>query len=137
MAVIASLQFGNNDHGLYNKSYLVSNVRLHFSRNYNCRRPNSDARCESVTINVVAPEDGDNTLYEWYAKSASMTGRLLIENPTFKNNDAVFYKELQFEEARCMLLAEKYDIKVDRRRMITLAFEADSITFNGIEFRHL
>lgn len=136
MALVAKIQFGNNDIGRYNKEYLVSDVRCHFTRSHNNKQPDSSARCESISFTVVAPDKKDPLLYQWYINMSCMTGRILFINPE-ASNDNEYYKSIYFEEARCLSFREQYDIHKNQRRRLTVSFEAESIEVNDIEFLHL
>ena len=52
MALIAALEFGDNNIGRYSKSYLVSDCRFVFTRPYNSYRPEGMARCERLVQKV-------------------------------------------------------------------------------------
>ena len=53
MALIAALEFGDNNIGRYSKSYLVSDCRFVFTRPYNSYRPEGMARCERLSSSVL------------------------------------------------------------------------------------
>ena len=44
---------------------------------------------------------------------------------------------IYFEDAKCFSLSENYDINSSRRRNLTLAIEAESITVDDVLFQHL
>ena len=77
MALIARLQFGNNDSKVYSSEYLVADCHCHFSRHHNQFRPDADARCERVEIVVVAPGKENLNLYDWYISGDPISGRVL------------------------------------------------------------
>lgn len=138
MALSAKLQFGNNDIERYDKEYLVVNVRCHFAREYDSVHPVSTARCESITLTIVAPDKEDMGLFEWYLYFHIQTGRIIFELQDGKGGNEVSYtKAILFENAQCMSLKEVYDIKHRNRRLLQLSFEADVITINNEEFKHL
>ena len=56
MALLAALEFGDNNIGRYSKSYLVSDCRFVFNRPYNSYRPEGMARCERLELEVIAPD---------------------------------------------------------------------------------
>ena len=78
MALIAALEFGDNNIGRYSKSYLVSDCRFVFTRPYNSYRPEGMARCERLELDVVAPGKNDLNLFEWYDSQGVQSGRIVI-----------------------------------------------------------
>ena len=75
MALIAALEFGDNNIGRYSKSYLVSDCRFVFDRPYNSYRPEGMARCERLELEVIAPGKNDLNLFDWYDKQGVQSGR--------------------------------------------------------------
>lgn len=129
--MLASLQFGDNGAHLYSREYLVVECNCHFSRRYNHFRPESIARCDKITIKVVAPGKDDLSLFEWYANGDILSGRLVF-NLAVKGNDET--KEILFEDAHCLSLAEKYDIGVSEQRLLTLEIVSERIIVDSVEF---
>ena len=80
MALIAALEFGDNNIGRYSKSYLVSDCRFVFTRPYNSYRPEGMARCERLELDVVAPGKNDLNLIS-RMPSASRSQRIMISTP--------------------------------------------------------
>jgi hypothetical protein len=66
MEVQAKLQIGDNGAKIYSKDYNVVNMFCHYMRQTNSSRPDTDARCESIDLTLVAPTMEDNSLYNWY-----------------------------------------------------------------------
>ena len=114
MALIAALEFGDNNIGRYSKSYLVSDCRFVFTRPYNSYRPEGMARCERL-----------------------QSGRIVISLAAEAKLDESDAQVIYFEDAKCFSLSEKYDINSSRRRNLTLAIEAESITVDDVMFQHL
>lgn len=136
MALTARLQFGDNMVGLYSKEYLVSDCHLHFTRHHNHFKPDTDARCETMELVVVAPGKEDLNLYEWYINNDTLSGRVVIDLQTMSEPDSVM-KLLEFEDAHCYSIQEEYQIDTQRRRCLRLSFVAERITVNEIEFNNL
>ena len=102
MALIAALEFGDNNIGRYSKSYLVSDCRFVFNRPYNSYRPEGMARCERLELEVIAPGKNDLNLFFEDAKCFSLsenydintsrrrTLKLAIEAETITVDDVVF-----------------------------------------------
>ena len=136
MALMARLQFGDNMAGLYAKEFLVRDCHLHFTRHHKHFQPDTDARCETVEVVVVAPGREDLTLYEWYTEKGTQSGRLVFDLQSIAGGDSEI-KFLEFEDAYCYSLAEEYHIDAQKRRCIRLSFVAESLTINETEFRNL
>ena len=117
MALIAALEFGDNNIGRYSKSYLVSDCRFVFDRPYNSYRPEGMARCERLELEVIAPGKNDLNLFDWYDKQGVQSGRIVI--------------------SKCFSLSENYDINTSRRRTLKLAIEAETITVDDVLFQHI
>ena len=100
MALTARLQLGDNLAGLYSKEYLVADCHLHFKRHHNHFKPDTDARCETMELVVVAPGREDLNLYEWYINNDTLCGRVVIDLQTMSENDSVM-KFVEFEDAYC------------------------------------
>ena len=133
MALLATLQFGDNDNRRYSKEYLVSKVRCHIQRQHNRYHADSTPRCERLEVTVVAPGKEDLTLVDWYISQTPISGRVAIA----LSNEAKFNvsdtKEILFEDAICFRLAEDYDINAGRR-MMTLSLETGSLTIDDVSF---
>ena len=136
MALTARLQFGDNVAGLYSKEYLVADCHLHFNRHHNHFKPDTDARCETMELVVVAPGREDLNLYEWYINNDSLSGRVVIDLQTMSENDSMM-KLVEFEDAYCYSIQEEYHIDSQRRRCLRLSLVAEKITVNEVEFKNL
>ena len=134
MALSAHLQFGDNKSGRYNTDYLLVDCRSLFRRSHNDLRPDSAAQCESVEITVVAPGKDDMTLHQWFMNGDEMSGRIVFDLTSTAADDANPTRILRFEDARCYVLEEMYDKNTRFRRLLKLAFEADSITMEDLDF---
>lgn len=134
MALSAHLQFGDNRAGRYNADYLLVDCRCSFRRSHNDLRPDGVAQCDSIEITVVAPGKEDMTLHDWFMKRDEMSGRIVFDLSSVAADDANPTRILRFEDARCYMLEESYDKNTRFRRLLKLAFEADSITLEDIDF---
>lgn len=135
MAISAKLQFGDNDCGQYSSEYPVIWCKCHFSRRFNHFRPESVARCERITIKVIAPGKDDLSLYEWYAGGSVLSGRILF-NMAMRNTLDEETKEILFEDAHCISLAELYDIDISEQRMLTLDIVSEKIIVDSVDFEN-
>ena len=134
MALLASLQFGDNDNKRYSKEYLVSDVRCHIQRQHNRFYADSNAKCERLEVTVVAPGKDDLTLIDWYVSQSLMTGRVVIAMSNDVKLDVSDSKEILFEDATCFGLNERYDI-AGGRRIMTLSIAASAMTIDHVEFK--
>lgn len=123
MALLATLQIGNNAEGIYNNQYLVVRCNYSFSRQHNVRVPNTVAKNNQVELVLVAPSCDDMLLYDWYINQDVLSGRIVFDMSSVYNDDA---KIFQFENAQCYALSESYDIDGIYRRLITLCITAES-----------
>ena len=136
MALSASLQFGNNQIGLYSKTYDVVECKCHFKRHHNFYLPDANAICDKMELTVVAPGKEDLNLYEWYIDQTSQSGKITFELTTASDNGSQTTKEIKFEDALCFSIAENYDIGKQRRRLLTLEVIADQIMVEDVKFNH-
>lgn len=134
MALTAKLQFGDNQAGRYNKDYLLVDCRCSFRRSHNDFRPDGEAHCDCVEVSLVAPGRDDMTLIDWFRNEDEMSGRILFDLSSVAPDDANPTRVLLFEDARCFRLEEQYDKDTRFRRLLKLAFEADTITMEDIDF---
>ena len=137
MALLAALEFGDNNIGRYSKSYLVSDCRFVFKRPFNSYRPEGVARCERLELDVIAPGKNDLNLFDWYDKQGVQSGRIIISLAAEAKLDEKDAQVILFENAKCFSLSESYDINSSRRRNLRLALEAETITVDTIVFQHL
>ncbi len=136
MALTARLQFGDNTVGLYSKEYLVADCHLHFKRHHNHFKPNTDARCETMELVVVAPGREDLNLYEWYIQNSTLSGRIVFDILSLAGDNSV-EKEILFEDAYCYSLEEEYHIDARKRRCLKLSLFAEELTINDTTFKNL
>jgi hypothetical protein len=137
MALIAALEFGDNNIGRYSNSYLVADCRMVFNRPYNSYRPEGMARCERLELEVVAPGKSDLNLFEWYNGQGVQSGRIVISLAAEAKLTEADAQVIYFEDATCFSLSEVYDINASRRRNLKLAIEAETITVDNIIFNHI
>ena len=134
MALIASLQLGDNDNKRYTKEYLVSRVRCHVVRPHNSFYADGKARCERLELTVIAPGKEDLTLVEWYISQSAMSGRVVIALSNEAKLGVDDTKEILFDDGICFRLAENYDIEAGRRTMI-LSITTQSLTIDNVKFK--
>ena len=135
MALIAALEFGDNNVQRYTKQYLLADCRFVFDRPYNAFSPERPARCERLEIVVVAPGKNDLTFFQWFSNQESMDGRIAISLIGDMMQNAAEPQVIYFESAKCLSLSEIYDIDSTRRRLIKLTIIADSIEIEDVEFK--
>jgi hypothetical protein len=134
MALAAHIQFGDNKSGRYNNDYLLVNCHCSFRRSHNDLRPDGAACCDSVEVEMVAPSRDDMTLHNWFMDRDERSGRIVFDLTSSAADNAQPTRVLLFEEARCFSLEEHYDKDTRFRRLLKLAFEAESITMENVDF---
>lgn len=135
MALIATLEFGDNDIQRYYKKYLVSDFRLLHRRAYNKFNPEGKARCELMQVSVICPGRDDLTLFEWYDSQGEQTGRVVIMANTVRSSAPEVSQIIYLDGAKCFRLSESYDIGSNRRRILTLGIESNSVKVEQVEFK--
>lgn len=137
MALIAVLEFGDNNIRRYTKQYLLSDCRLVFDRPYNAFSPERIARCERMEVVVIAPGKSDLSLFHWFSEQEVKEGRIAISLVGDAMQNQTDPQVIYFENGRCLSLSEMYDIDNSSRRLIKLAIVADSIEIEDVEFNCL
>lgn len=134
----AVLQFGDNDAGVYSSEYPVIECDCHFSRHHDYYSPDSDPRCEKVMIMVVAPGKEDLGLVEWYIDNSCQSGRIVFDvSDQLGAEGGDSQRVILFEDARCYLIEEQYDISLSSRRLLRLEFLAECIQIDSNRFDRL
>ena len=134
MALIAVLEFGDNNIKRYSKQYLVSDCRFVFDRPYNAFSPEGAARCERLEIVVVAPGKADLSLFEWFSSQGTQDGRIVISLTNENKLNDTDTQEVYFNEAKCFSLSECYDIDNQRRRLLRLGVIAEKMNVDNVSF---
>ena len=132
MAFFATLKFGNNDSGRYNREYPVLSARSRFLRNSEGLRPDSSFRCENVTITLVVPQRTDIELYDWFVSGSSLSG--CIEMDESSSTEDSHKRVIKFENAQCFGLREEYDSRNEKRQLLTIDIVAEQIVADNVEF---
>ena len=122
MALIAVLEFGNNNIGRYHKQYLVSDCHFVHKRPYNRFCPEAPVRSELLEVSVICP---------------GREGRVVIKTNTVSTSDYTSEHIVYFENARCFSLSETYDIETSRRRILTLGIEAETVKIDDVEIKRV
>lgn len=136
MAFSAVLEIGDNTTKRYYKQYLLTDLCIVFNRSYNVI-PTGAARCERLDFIVVAPGKNDLFMYDWFLRSTSTTGRIVISLSGDVNNSDSDNQEIYFEDAQCFSLSEKYDINSSRRRLLKLSIVSNKIELGDLTFKCL
>ena len=134
MALIASLQLGDNENRIYPKEYLVNQVKCHVVRPHNLYYADSKPRCERLEVTVIAPGKEDLTLLDWYISQEPMSGRVIVSLSNEAKLGVGDSKEIYFEDGICFRLAEDYNIDAGRRTM-TLSIATEALTIDNVEFK--
>lgn len=132
MALSAKLFLGKCDP--FEHQFDVVDLSFHFSRQRNAMRPDSKARCESISFQLVSPRKDNLVLYDWYVSNILWSGLLSIELPPDHISEAGFIRNLSFSDARCFKLTENYDVMRLEQTMLTLHIFPASVIVDGEEF---
>ncbi len=137
MALLATLQFGDNNVGRYTREYLVTACKTSYATSHNHFRPDGIARCTRIEVAVIAPGRDDLNLYDWFVEQGAFSGRVVFDLSEITSAQQGSQRILKFENAQCFSISESYDIATHYRRQIILAFEAEIVTIDDVEFKHL
>lgn len=137
MALLTSIQFGDNHSGRYYSRYLVTDYRVHLMRHHNHLTPDTIAQCDQIEVTVVVPGKTDLNLHEWYVNGSTLSGRIAFEvnSPLAMEQNQV--RAICFENAHCFSLAESYQIDSHAQRLMKLSFCADVLNISDVEFHNL
>ena len=135
MALIAALEFGDNNVKRYIKQYLLADCRFVFDRPYNAFSPERSTRCERLEVVAVAPGKDDLTLFEWFSNQEVRDGRIVISLTGETMHNTPDPQVIYFENAKCLSLSEMYDLDNSSQRLVKLAIIADSIEIEDVEFK--
>lgn len=127
MALIGSLQFGDNVCQHYSHTYLITDVKCHTLRPHTKFAPCGPSICERLEIKVVAPGKKDLTLFNWYVSRSAMSGRVHIELSSDTDPNGMNDRVIYFENAVCFQLSEEYDIDNGLQRLISLSFQPENL----------
>lgn len=127
------MELGDNEDGKYSLSYELTDFKCHVSRSHNESRPDGLTWCDRMEAAVVAPDQSDLNLYEWYIDRTLQSGRIVIELSSDDDDGPV--KEILFENALCFGLSEDYHIDRKTRRMLHLRIVAEEVKMDGITLK--
>lgn len=136
MAFTAKLQFGNNDIERYDKEYLVTDVRCHFSRHHNQKHPEGKPYCEQLKMSLVAPDKYDTTIYSWFTEQGCLSGRILFDLPN-NTTDESFNRSITFDDAICYSIEETYDNKANLPKILHISLCPQKTNVGNIDFTAL
>ncbi len=131
MSLTATLAFGNNQNS--SKTYLLTDFKCRVGRPHNNERPDGNPLCDSLELTVVAPDENDLTLYEWFESQSCMSGHVLFTLPGtsgFNNT-----KKVEFEDAVCFAMSEEYHIDLKQRRTLHLSVVTGALTIENISVK--
>lgn len=129
MALSATLLINGESEGIN-----LSDFRCHFSRKHDLHRPVANPQCESIIMTTIPQGKGNLLLYSWFVNHSQLSGKIKLVLPSIGSNDDDCVSYLEFENAQCSSLTEKFDIYEPSRRLITLEVTAESVTFDGNTF---
>jgi hypothetical protein len=128
------LQIGDNSMGKYTKEYMLTDYKCHTLRRVDEYRPNTEMYCDYIEMTVVAPGKEDMSLYEWFVKQTTFSGRILVQLPPKPFTMDTNNHEILFEKAQCFSFEEDYHINKDQRRTLKVRFVAKEVVINDTTF---
>lgn len=129
MALLATLLINGESEGIN-----LSDFRCRFSRRHDLHRPVSNPQCESITMTTIAQGKGNLLLYSWFIDHKQLSGKIKLVLPSPDSNGDQNVSYLEFENAQCSSLTEKFDIYEPARRLITLEVTAETVSFDQNTF---
>lgn len=130
------MEIGDNEVKRYYKQYLLTDLRLVLDRSYTVT-PEGVARCERLELTVVAPGKKDLFMFEWFLRSHSITGRIVVSLTGDVNDAETDNQVIYFQDAQCFSMSENYDIDSSRRRSLKMALVSDKIDIEDLTFKCL
>jgi hypothetical protein len=126
MALSARIQFGDNGIGQYSSDYQLSECKTHFTRHHSAFFPDEDAKCMQIELTIVASNKYDLNIQEWFIDRSCLSGRIVFELSSIQGGEQGSgpLRTIEFEDAECFSLGEKYDIGVKTRREFKLLITA-------------
>lgn len=134
MPLISHLQFGDNELSIYNRDYMVKDVKCYFNRSHDKLHPTKEACCDYIEVTVFAPGKMDMNLQEWFINNSTESGRIIVGQNDPANDNTPKWKQILFNEAQCFSLTENYQID-NKRRILTLKFVAIEVKIEDIKFQ--
>lgn len=128
MALFATFQLGDNVSRYYTKSYQLVDCSLHFNRKHNHAQPETNARCQSIDLTLVAPDKSDLSLFEWYINQEEHNGRIIFSSAVSGTSSIDETREILFEDAFCYRITEDFSIQSPNRRSLKLYLAAGDVT---------
>ena len=120
MALYALLKFGNNELGLYDRSYKLITVRNSFARKAEGFFADTVCRCSNISVVLQTPDKSDLFLYDWFISGSSFSG--CIEMEEIQEDCELHRRLVKFEDARCHLICESFDSSLKRHPLTRLEF---------------
>ncbi len=131
MSLLAHLYIGDNFSGNYNKEYRVTACHIKLAREHTHYAPDTDPRCDLLHVVIVAPDKDDLELQEWYIERSALSGKIVID----LSNQAAKYdpieRTIEFEEAKCVSIAEHYEIDAPYRHLFEFECMAETLKIDG------
>ncbi|MBQ0049057.1 MAG: hypothetical protein KBT12_02290 [Bacteroidales bacterium] len=122
-------------------NYPVTAFHSNYGRSYNAMTPYSSARCQGIEVTLQFPLASLSLLTDWYISNSKLSGSLDVCDTDYKDlhGKSKPFTSLrviaEFQNARCFYMAENYDN--NKRRQMTLRFDAETVKTNSIVFSHL
>lgn len=119
-------------------------MRCRYERPNTAITPNTSARCTGIEVTVDSPNKEDMLLTDWFVSNRLMSGKIVVCNMevlTDNKDGSNRIKEeemrviAEFENAACFYLKETYNVQ--ENRLLTLHFDAETVTSNEVSFVNL
>lgn len=135
MSLFAKLYLGDNASANYTKEYKVVQCEVKVSRHHNSYTPDGNPRCDQLILSVIAPNKDDLMLFEWYIDQSTLSGKVVIDLANQSSKYDITTRTLKFEDAKCVSIAETYNISDTNRHMLKLGIMAKKLEIDEIEFQ--
>ena len=125
-SIHASLCLGESE--MLREQYVYSLLSFHcqFARHFNQYRPDADARCVHISVELPAPTLSDFSpllLWNWYVNREYMFGRIHYITD-IKDEE----QEIDFDNAICFCFTEHFDGNTGLHTL-RLEFDAEVVSF--------
>jgi len=136
MALLAALQFGDNDSKRYGTEILLARCNYQVTREYENFLPKTDAKVDHIDLDLIIEDNNNQKMYDWYIGGEPMSGRVVFQlaSPV---SDEILNKEVLFYDGYCYALSERYDILKSNRRYMRVSFTAEKVVINDVEYVNL
>lgn len=134
MSLSANLYIGNNDSSEYTNQYLIVKCKTEVSRHHNAYMPDTNPRCDIISLTLVVPSKEDMELYDWYINQTFRSGKIVIELASQYVRDRITTRTFTFENAKCFMIAEMYDISQTSQHLLRMGIMTTKLEIDEVVF---